>query len=92
MKKNRLLFVPFLIGLFLMLYSWFSCYPLSVYSANDQIFYHVSFLYWVSLPLLLGSMFLIALTFENKFLKWAMAVGFVLTLYSLGSVNSSGGS
>src|SRR5665647_3250721 len=83
MEKNRLLFVPFLAGLLLMFYSWYLSFPLSVNSVNDTIFNHVSILYWISLPLLLASMTLIALSFKNAYLKWLMTVGCVLTLFSL---------
>ena len=66
-----------------MVYSWLQSYPLSVVSLTDLVFYHVSVLYWVSLPLLLGSMFLIGLTTKNIYLKWLLTIGFLLTIYSL---------
>ena len=83
MKKNRLLIIPFFTGLVLLAYSWYLSFPLSVNSVGDSIFNHISILYWFSVPLLLTSMFLIAISFENKYLKWIMAAGFVVVLYSL---------
>ena len=83
MKKNRLLILPFLVGLMLMVYSWYLSFPLSLNSISDSIFNHVSILFWLSLPLFLASMYLIAISFENKYWKWIMAVSFVITLYSI---------
>ena len=83
MNKNMLLIIPFLTGLLLMIYSWYSSFPISVGPFGDSIFNHVSIYYWFSIPLLLTSMFLIAIRFNNKYLKWIMAVGSVTVLYSL---------
>ena len=83
MKKNKLLIIPFLVGLMLMVYSWYLSFPLSLNSVSDSIFNHVSILFWLSLPLLLTSMYLIAISFENRYWKWIMAVSFVITLYSI---------
>ena len=66
-----------------MVCSWYLSYPLSITSVDDYIFNHVSVLYWVSLPLLLVSMFLIATSTKNNYLKLIMLIGFVATLYSL---------
>jgi len=66
-----------------MVYSWYISYPLSINSVDDFAFNHVSVLYWVSLPLLLTSMCMMALSFRNNYWKWIMAVGCVITLYSL---------
>lgn len=57
-------------------------YPLSVNSVDDFVFNHLSILYWFSLSLLLASMYMIAVTFENKFLRWIMTVGIVMAMYS----------
>ena len=83
MKKNMLLVVPFLAGLMLMVYSWYTSFPLSISSVNDSIFNHVSISFWLSLPLLLPSMCMMAISFENKYWKWIMSMGCVITLYSL---------
>ncbi len=83
MDKKKLLFVPLFVGLTLLIWSWFASYPLSVGSANDFVFKHMSLLYWFSLVLLFPSMYLIAATFKNNLLKWIMVVGIVLLLYSI---------
>ena len=83
MKKNRLLLLPFLLGLVLVLYSWYTSYPLSMTSVNDSIFNHIPVWYWIGFPLLLASLFVMSITLRNVYLKWLMAVGCVLTLYSL---------
>lgn len=83
LEKNRLLLLPFFIGLALLIYSWYLTYPVYTISANDYVFHHVSILYWLSLPLLLGSMFLIAITTKSNFLKWILSIGIVLTFFSL---------
>jgi hypothetical protein len=83
MEKNKLLIIPFFVGLILMAYSWYLSFPLSLDSVGDSIFNHISILYWFSVPLLLTSMFLIAINFKNKYWKWLMTVGFVIVLYSL---------
>lgn len=83
MKKKRLLLLLFFAGLALMAYSWYMSYPLSINSGKDVVFNHVSIFYWISVPLLLVSTFLMALSFENSYWKWIMTVCFVITLYSL---------
>jgi hypothetical protein len=83
MEKNRLLLLPFFLGLMLMFYSWYLSFPLSVDSVNGSIFDHVSILYWLSVPILLTSMFMMATSFKSKYSKWILSVGFVLVLYSL---------
>jgi hypothetical protein len=83
MKRNSLLLLPFLFGLALMIYSWYVSYPLLTTSANDFIFNHVSIYYWFSLPFLLVSMFLMAITAKNNLLKWILTIGLILTFYSL---------
>ncbi len=65
-----------------MICSWYASYPLTINSTDDFIFNHVSILYWFSLPLLLASMFMIAVTSENNLLRWIMTVGIVITMYS----------
>lgn len=83
LKKNRLLLLPFLVGIILIVYSWYLSYPLSVDSPNDFLFSQISVFYWLSLPFLLTSMYLIMMTSSNNTLKWAISVGFVMTLSSL---------
>ena len=83
MNKTKLLLIPFSIGLALFICSWFSSFPLSVDSVNDVIFNHLSILYWISLPLLFSSMYLMAVNVKSHLLKWLLTVGIVLTFFSL---------
>ena len=83
LKKNKLLLFPFFMGIILMAYSWYSSYPLSIDSVDDFIFNHVSILYWISLPLILTSMYMLAVTSKSHISKWIIAVGIVMTIYSL---------
>ena len=83
MEKNKLLLLPFFAGLILMVYSWYLSYPLSINSVDDFVFNHISILYWFSLPLLLASMYMIAVTSKNNYLKWILSVGILVTLYSM---------
>jgi hypothetical protein len=83
MEKGKLLIIPFLSGLTLLIYSWYLSFPLSLNSVGDSIYNHVPILYWISVPLLLTSMFLMAVSFKNKYLRWMLTVGFVIVLYSL---------
>jgi hypothetical protein len=66
-----------------MIWSWYLSFPLSTISANDYVFNHISVMYWFSLPLLSGSMFLMALITKNNFLKWILSIGIVLTFFSV---------
>ncbi|MGB9615024.1 MAG: hypothetical protein ACPL3B_05950, partial [Fervidobacterium sp.] len=83
MNKSKLLFFPLIAGIGLIVYSWFSSYPLSVNSLNDFVFNHISNLYWMGLPLILASVFILAVTLRNYHLKWLMVVIIVVAIYSL---------
>ena len=83
MEKNKLLLIPFFVGLALLIYSWYLSFPLSVDSVSDSIFNHISILYWFSIPLLFTSMFLISISFKNKYWIWIVTISFVFVLYSL---------
>jgi hypothetical protein len=83
LDKTKLLLLPFFVGLTLLICSWYLTYPISAISSNDFAFYHISILYWFSLPLLWISMFLMALTTKNNFLKWILSIGIVLTFFSV---------
>jgi hypothetical protein len=82
-KYKFLLILPFFAGLILIVYSWYTSFPLSISSVNDSIFNQVSIFYWISISLLLTSMFMMAVSFKNKYFIWLMAVGSVITIYSL---------
>jgi hypothetical protein len=83
LKKNRIIFPSFLVGLVLLGCSWWLSYPLSLDSSTDLIFNHISPLYWIGLSMTVLSMFAIAITSKNNFLKWLVSIGLVLVFYSL---------
>lgn len=83
MEKNRLLFIPFFIGLMIVAVSWAQSYPLSVTSVNQVIFDRVSILYWIGLPILLVSTFMMMVSFKSDSSKCLAAVCLVMFMYSL---------
>lgn len=83
MEKNKLLLFPFFLGLTLLVYSWFLSYPLSINSTGDYVFNHVSVLYWFSLPLILASMYALAITSKKTSVKWIITLGLVMAMYSM---------
>ena len=82
MDNKKLLLAPLLIGMALLIHSWFVSYPITINYANDYVFNHISVSYWFGLAFLFPSMYLIAATSKNIYLKWIMTVGIVLALYS----------
>ena len=89
LKKHNFLFFPLTLGLILMVYSWFSSFPLMYNSVDDYVFNHLSIYYWFGLPISLASMFVIATTSENNTLKWIMTLSIVTAMYSLFYYHSS---
>ena len=83
MKKSLILLLPFTAGLILIAHAWLSSYPVSIDYPGDVVFYDISFSYWISIPLLLTSMCLIAFKFKNNYLKWILSLGIVILIYSL---------
>ncbi|MGA3059739.1 MAG: hypothetical protein ABSD92_05155 [Candidatus Bathyarchaeia archaeon] len=66
-----------------MIYSWFLSYPLTLNSPSDTVFNHISVFYWISLAILLTSMFLIAVIHENHYSNWIISVGLFTVIYSI---------
>lgn len=66
-----------------MLYSWFQSYPLSMDSTSDFVFYHISPTYWLGLPMLLGSLYILATKVKNLTWKWIIILGIFMSMYSL---------
>ena len=83
MEKHKIALFPLLLGLGLLIYSWFSSYPLSINFSGDVVFNHISPFYWVGLPLTLASLFLIGAFSRNHNLKCLMCVIAVLVIFSL---------
>jgi hypothetical protein len=82
LKKLLLLIPPLLAGIALLFFSWYSSFPISVYSTNDYVFNHLPFEYWIGTALVVVSFFLIALTSKNRYAKCFCAVSIVVTMYS----------
>ena len=89
LDKPKLFLFPLLFGLVLLVYSWFSSYPLGIYSVDDYVFNHLSILYWFGLSITLASLLLIAATSKNNTVKWVMIVAIVTVMYSLSYFYSS---
>lgn len=82
-RTKNLLFVPLLLGIILMICAWFFSYPLTIDSPSDYVFNHVSILYWISLPLIMASMYLIGIYSKKPILKWIMVVGIIAAMFSV---------
>ncbi len=83
MNKTRLLLPFFITGTVFLVYSWLVSYPLQISAPTDFAFNHISLLYWISLALLLPSMFLLSVTCKNPLLKWGFCVGIFFVFNSL---------
>lgn len=83
MPKLKLMLIPICIGTILLFFSWYISYPVSVDSPYDFVYNHISWLYWLSLPMLFASFFIVAIETKNNTLRWVMTVGTVLLMYSL---------
>ena len=82
MSKRKLMVVPIVIGMGLLLFSWYTSYPVSIDSPYDFIYNHISPLYWLSLTMLIALFFIVAINTKNSILKWVLAIGTVLLMYS----------
>lgn len=65
-----------------MAYSWYTSYPVSVQSSSDFAFNHISTLYWISLPLLLVTLFLAFMFSKKSLWKWILVLVFFMIIYS----------
>jgi len=83
MHKLKLTLIPMCIGTILLFFSWYVSYPVSIDSPHDFVHNHISCLYWLSLPILFTSFFIVAIETKNNTLRWVMTVGTVLLMYSL---------
>jgi hypothetical protein len=82
-KKVLCIFLLLLISIVLICLAWYTSYPLSVFSSNDYIFNHISILYWIGLPLLLVSNFLLIMQLKNEILKWVLTLGMFFGFFSI---------
>lgn len=82
MQKLKLILIPICVGAVLLFISWYLSYPVSIDSPYDFAYNHISYLYWVGLAILFFSFFVVATKTENNSLRWAMAIGTVLLMFS----------
>jgi len=83
MEKNRFLLIPFMVGVALIVLSWWQSYPLEVTTLSGVIYDRISMLYWIGLPILLFSLFMLMVTLKNDSLKCLAAFVLVISMYSL---------
>ena len=83
LEKSKFALVPLAIGLVLLLYSWYKTYPISFGFPGDVVFNHVSLFYWVSFPLVLGSLYMLGVFSKSQPLKCIASVGIIFAIYSL---------
>jgi len=83
LRKEKLILLPFVIGLLLIFYSWYISYPLTLDSPSDFLFDHISPLYWLGLSIVFATLYIMAMLFEKNSLKWIATVGVVIFMYSM---------
>jgi hypothetical protein len=83
LRKEKLILLPFVIGLLLIFYSWYISYPLTINSPSDSLFDHISPLYWLGLPIVFATFYIMAILFEKNSLKWIATSGIVIFMYSM---------
>jgi len=74
--------IPIFFGIILLTFSWFISYPVTIDSPYDFRYNHISVFYWLSLPILFSSFFIVGMKTRNNILRWVMTVGTVLLMYS----------
>lgn len=82
MAKLTLMSVPVSVGITLLLFSWYLSYAVSIDSAYDFIYNHVSTFYWASVIILLASFFITAIYTTSNTLRWIASLGTVFLIYS----------
>jgi hypothetical protein len=81
--KSKFASILLLVGLVLFFYSWYKTYPISLKYPGDVVFNHISPFYWISIPIVLGSLYLIGVFSKNQPIKCAVTVAIILFVYSL---------
>ena len=83
LEQNKLALLPFFVGLAFLLYSWYISFPISIEFPGDSAFNHISPFYWLSVPLILGSLYVLGLFSKRRSLKCVVSVAMVVAIYSL---------
>ncbi len=81
--KSKFAVIPLIIGLALLFYSWYVSYPITLQYPGDVAFNHIPVFYWISLPIVLGSLYIIGVFSKNQPVKCAITVAIILLVYSL---------
>ena len=83
LRKEKIILLPFIIGLLLIFYSWYISYPIAIDSPSDFLFNHISPFYWLGLSIIFATLYIVAMLFERNSLKWIATLGIVVFMYSL---------
>lgn len=87
LQSNKLvlliLFIGSCTGLTLIFYSWYQSYPVSIVSPFDFVFNHISSFYWVGLPVLFASLYVMATKLKSNGLILFSVFGIVMSTFSL---------
>ena len=81
--KTKFAFILLLIGLALLFYSWYLSYPITLQYPGDVAYNHISPLYWVSIPIVLGSLYILGAFSKSQPVKSFASLGIILAIYSL---------
>lgn len=81
--KNYIGYLLFILGLFLLVYSWIMSYPLTIDSNSDYLFRHIYPIYWLGFAVLNLGLFLMILTSKNKWVKIFYTFLIVMSIYSI---------
>lgn len=82
MRKENIVFIAFIIGLFLIFYSWYISYPVNVDFPADVIPNHISPLFWFGLSIVCSTLYILAMWSENNSLKIIATLGLIIFIYS----------
>ena len=83
MRKENLILFPTILGLTLILYSWYASYPLSINSVTDFAYNHISPLYWIGLSIFISSLFAASILVKNQIVRLLICITIILSMFSL---------
>jgi hypothetical protein len=79
---EKVLYIILFFGGIIFIYSWMNSYPVSFESPYLFIFNNFSPYYWISLPIITGSIYLLINSSINENLKWFLSVLTFIIIYS----------
>jgi hypothetical protein len=83
LDKSKIALISLSIGLALLIYSWYISYPISLKYPGDVVFNHIPLYYWISLPIVLGSLYIIGAFSKSQPLRSIASIIIILIVYSL---------